>query len=292
MICQNVFKVVVGPSGEPGMTDRQLKLRRHEIYQEIHAVMPSIRLLGQDQLTDRLVNDGQFFYLNFDLRESFQMSLFEQQRLPDGKRVAAVLSTLHGILDRLREEASNSVIRVGKLAMLSAEIGSRSDTHAREELAALSAPDLDLWHLMHRRAGKSVSIDFGDGDDKPPLPTLGLHVPEHQTRRISFRVTKISKMSAILSGIKDIGGSGSPGEPGSNCPPRLRLRRPSDFSLAHPDTWFLLYLAEYRNLPVEATVRLALRRVDLSPSHLELIEISNADALQTKLPTFARSLNG
>jgi len=42
---------------------------------------------------------------------------------------------------------------------------------------------------------------------------------------------------------------------------------------------FLIYVAEHRNLSVEATVRMALNRVDISPSNLELINILNTRVL-------------
>lgn len=79
-------------------------------------------------------------------------------------------------------------------------------------------------------------------------------------------------------------------EPSSPCPHTIKLLRSPEGDAEQRENWFLLYVAEYRNLVVEATVRMALKRMDFSASHLELIDILNFQELKAEMKDIARKL--
>jgi hypothetical protein len=289
----NAFKVPLGPAGEPGLTNEQLKERHREVLKLVHAAMPSSRLLTGTLLKERIISENGLFYQAFDLVESRQMPLFDSADSRTGRRIATSISALYAELARLRDEASNAVIRIGELTLFAAELQSQPTDESRAMLDELSPEDLKLWRLTHSRKGKHLSIEFDDGNVILPLPRLQEHIAETSVRKIRFRVKQIQQKSAILSEIKDALVSDAASTVAADKYPKaLKLLRPSDSLLDSHDGWFLLYLAEYKGLPVEATVRMALKAVNLKPSHMELVDISNARKLEVDLKRTAVLLRG
>lgn len=291
----NAFKVPLGPAGEPGLTNEQLEERHREVLKLVHAAMPSSRLLTGTLLKERIISENGLFYQAFDLVESQQMPLFDSADSRTGRRIATSISALYAELARLKDEASNAVIRIGELTLFAAELQSQPTDESRAMLDELSPEDLKLWRLTHSRKGKHLSIEFDDGNVILPLPRLQEHIAETSVRKIRFRVKQIQRKSAILSEIKDalvsVSDAASTGAV-DKYPKALKLMRPSDSLLDSHDAWFLLYLAEYKGLPVEATVRMALKAVNLKPSHMELVDISNARKLEVDLKRTAVLLRG
>lgn len=277
------FRIPLGPANDPGLSTSQLDRRTREAQQMIHAIMPSSRVLTEGLLQKRLTSENGLFWLAFDLEESPQMPLFNAGPHPTGKRITSTLANLYTELLRLREEAESSVIRVGELAMLAAELDSFPADESRAALGELSPDDLQLWKLIHRRNGNPLAIEFENGSVNLPLPILGAHIPEGQLRTIRFRVQHPSRRQAKLIGIREITDEVTVAEPFSSCPRTMKLLRSPESDGEQRDAWFLLYVAEYQNLVVEATVRMALKRIDFSASHLELVEILNRHELKVEM---------
>lgn len=279
----NVFRVPLGPATEPGLSTMQLEKRSREARHMIRAIMPTTRSLMHSVLTERIISSNGLFWLAFDLEDSPQLPLFNRSSHPTGKRIASALTNLYAELARLREEAESSAIRVGELSVLASELDSLPVDEARVALGDLSADELQLWRLIHRRNGEQLAIEFEDGRVNLPLPTLGAIIPEGRVRKIQFRVRCPSKRQAKLIGIKE----NSIHEAGEKtyrpCPQTITLLRSPETDGARCEAWFLLYVAEYRKLVVEATVRMALKRLDYSPSHLELLEVINQGNLKVEL---------
>jgi hypothetical protein len=200
----NAFRTPLGPAVEPGLSTSQLVKKTLEAQQMIHAIMPSTRLLTSGVLQKRLTSENGLFWLGFDLEETPQMPLFNVGPHPSGKRITSSLANLYNDLLHMRDEAESAVIRVGELAMLATKLDSLPVDESRAALGELSAEDLKLWQLIHRRKGKSVEIEFEDGSVNLQLPTLGEHISKGHVRTIRFRVKHISKRQAKLSGIKEI----------------------------------------------------------------------------------------
>lgn len=182
----NAFRIPLGPAVEPGLNTNQLDMRTREALKMIHAIMPSTRVLTSGVLQKRLISEGGLFWLAFDLEESPQMPLFNAGPHPTGKRITSTLANLHSELLRLREEAEATVVRVGELASLAAELDSLPIDESRSALGELSPDELLLWKLIHRRNGEPLAIEFEDGLVNLPLPTLGTHLPEGHVRTIHF----------------------------------------------------------------------------------------------------------
>lgn len=282
------FRIPLGPATEPGLSSGQLEKRTREAQHIIHAVMPSSRVLTHGVLQKRLTSENGLFWLAFDLEESPQMPLFNSGPHPTGRRITSTLGNLYAELLRLREEAESAIIRVGELVILASELDALPADESRAALGALSPDDLQLWKLIHRRNGEPLAIEFEDRSVNLTLPTLGAHVPEEHVRTIRFHVQHPSKRRAKLTGIKEIRNEPVSGSiAGTMHPPHsprtMKLLRSPEGNIGKRDAWFLLYVAEYRNWVVEARVRMALKRVDFSASHLELIEILNCQELEAEM---------
>lgn len=154
----------------------------------------------------------------------------------------------------------------------------------------MSPDDLLLWKFIHRHKSEPLAIDFGDGSVNLALPTLGAHIAERHVRTLRFRVQFPGKRQAKLTGIEEITDDVAGTEPSSPCPHTIKLLRSPEGDAEQRENWFLLYVAEYRNLVVEATVRMALKRMDFSASHLELIDILNFQELKAEMKDIARKL--
>lgn len=282
----NAFKIPLGPATEPGLSTTQLKKRTEEALKMIHTIMPSTRLLTSSVLQKRLVSENGLFWLAFDLEESPQMPLFNGGLHPTGKRITSTLADLYSELLRLREEAESAVIRVGEMAMLATKLASLPVDESLTALGELSTDDLQLWRFIHRRNSEPLAIEFEDGSVNLPLPTLSEHFPEGGVRTIRFRVQRIGKRQAKLTSIKEISGT----RLSISCPKTTKLLRSPEGANDRREAWFLLYIAEYKNLIVEATVRMALKRIDFSASHLELIDILNHEELEMEIADIAGSL--
>lgn len=283
----HAFRIPLGPATDPGLSTSQLEKRTWEAEQMIHAIMPSTRFLTNGVLQKRLITENGLFWLAFDLEESPQMPLFNMGPHPTGKRITSTLAGLYTELLRFREEAESAIIRVGELSMFAAELNSIPTEESRAFLGELSPDDLQLWKLIHRRNGGQLAIEFEDRSVNLPLPTLGKQISEGHVRTIRFYVQYAEKRHAKLSGIMEIANDVSGVACSSPCPRIMRLLRSPECADAQREAWFLLYVAEYRNMPVEATVRMALKHMDFSPSHLELIEILNLQELKGEMAGIA-----
>lgn len=286
----NVFRIPLGPAVEPGLSTSQLKKRTQEAQQMIHTIMPSTRFLTSSILQQRLISENGLFWLAFDLEESPQMPLFNVGPHPTGKRITSTLADLYTELLRLREEAETAVIRVGELAILATQLNSLPVDESRAAMGKLSTDDLQLWRLIHRRNGEPLAIEFEDGSVNLPLPTLGAHISEGHVRTIRFRVQRTGKRQAKLTGIKEITNDLAGARRPASCPRTTKLLRSPETADARREAWFFLYVAEYKDLVVEASVRMALKRMDFSASHLELIDILNLPELKAEMATITERL--
>lgn len=277
------FRIPLGPATAPGLSTGQLEKRTREAQHMIHAVMPSSCILIHGVLQKRLTSENGLFWLAFDLQESPQMPLFNSGPHPSGRRITWTLGNLYAELLRLREEAESAIVRVGELAMLAAELDSLPANESRAALGELSPDDLQLWKLIHRRNGESLAIEFEDGSFNLPLPTLGANLSEGRVRTVRFHVQRPGKRQAKVTGIKEVLEASAGTMHSLPCPRTMKLLRSPEGNAEKQDAWFLLYVAEYRDLVVEAQVRMALKRVDFSASHLELVEILNSQEIEAAI---------
>ncbi len=216
------------------------------------------------------------------------MPLFNGGPHPTGRRIRSTVANLYAELLRVREEAQSAVIRVGELAILASELVSLPPEESHAALGDLSPDDLQLWRLIHRRNGEPLVIEFEDGLVNLSLPTLAAHIPEEDVRTIKFRVHNSNKRQAKLIAIKEVADDMAVARHSIACPRKMKLLRSPASDAQQQDVWFLLYVAEYRNLVVEAMVRMALKQVDRSASHLELIKIVNHQELTAEMAQLMR----
>ena len=267
------FSLPLGPA-QPGLTDNQMKNRKAEAHRIVRAAMPSSAHLMNSVLQERIESDGRMLWLAFDLIETPQMELMLTGK-PDSLKhgLKSALGCLYAELERLREEAELTVIRVGELAEFSARLGTLSTQELANAIDSLSERDLNLWRLINSRKGKRISIVFPSaGSIGISMPLFPMFIPEKQPREIQFNVVTPTREKAEIRLMRSVDET----ERGIavRLPRKIHLFRQSAHAKSRSDGWFLLYAAEYRGLPVKAKVRAALRMSDLSPSHLELLEIS------------------
>ncbi len=274
------FSLPLGPE-QPGLSDTQMQRRKEEVYRIIRATMPSsATLLRNGVLQERLAGGDGFFWLAFDLVESPQITFpFGDATKPHYKE-KSMLGGLYAELSRLKDEAELNVIRVGTLAGVASRLVAMSDQERVGALDALSEQDRELWRLFFMRKRRSISISFPAGVVGVNMPLFPLHIAEERSRKIRFKVKAVNRRRAELIGVEELARESDSPSKGVPFPKRIELLRPLGYDSNQGNGWFLLYSAEFRDVVVEAEVRMALLLSELSPSHLELIQIGNKDQLK------------
>ncbi|TYC55209.1 hypothetical protein ETQ85_14400 [Zoogloea oleivorans] len=273
------FSLPLGPE-KPGLSDTQMQRRKEGVYRVIRATMPSAAtLLRSGVLQERLAGGEGFFWLSFDLVETPQITLpFGEATQPRYKE-KSILGNLCAELARLKDEAEFNVIRVGTLAGVALRLVTMSDQERVGALDALSEQDRELWRLFFIRRRRSISITFPSGVIDISTPLFPLHVAEERFRKIRFKVKAVNRRRAELIIVEELTKATDNPSKLVPFPKRIELLRPLGADCDQGDGWFLLYAAEFRDVVVEAEVRMALLLSELSPSHLELIQIGNKDEL-------------
>ena len=269
------FAVPLGPA-HPGLIHEEK--RKQEARQIVRAMVPSTASLIGVGLEERIMSDGHLIWLAFDLVESPQLSLaFNRQR---GKRTIqpAPVQRLIAELARLQEDTETTTIRLGELEQLAQVISHVSTSEAQSLLSTLSEEDRRLWQLAHSKRGARVSVAFENRKIDFTLPLFPVYVSDTKHQRIRFHVTSLSRKVATVAGVRvlDDNTENAESDPTSVTALTRLLRSPG---ILDGDGWFGLYAAEYCNRHCEATVRVARRAEDLSPSHFELVQIDNLSEL-------------
>lgn len=265
------FAVALGPA-HPGLIHEEK--RKQEARQIVRALMPSTASLIGVGLEERIMSDGRLIWLGFDLVESPQLSLaWDRQR---GKRTIqpAPVQRMIAELARLQEDTETTTIRLGELEQLAQAISHVSTSEAQSLLSTLSDDDRRLWQLAHSKRGSRISLTFDNREIGFTLPMFPVHVSDTKHRRIRFQVTSLNRKAATITNVhrldNDAEDAGSAPESVTALTRLLRTPGVSDV-----DGWFGLYAAEYCYRNCDATVRVARRAEDFSPSHFELVQIEN-----------------
>ena len=285
----HVFSLPLGPA-QPGLNDRQITMRRNKALSIVRATMPSTQYLSNCILKERIVSDQGLLWLAFDLVETTQMQLLARGPQRGRKGLASALNGLYGELARLREDVEATVIRVGELAEFSSRLHILGGGELTSAIEDLSERDWELWRLIHARKGRRVSIDFPTGSVGITMPLFPTHISEKFPRKIRFRVRSPSRVKAEIDFL------GKTDEftdtCGVECPKTIDLLRPMGKVRSERDAWFLLYVAQFRNVVLEATVRMALNLSDFSASHLELVELVKTPELIDEAAALGQFLTG
>jgi hypothetical protein len=212
--------------------------------------------------------------------ESQQLSLDFGAHTKRKKQTPSAAHRMHSEVERLREEAEGSIIRVGDLERLATSFSHADADQVRQVLESLSDHDQALWELVHSKRGKRIAISFEDREVGITMPMFPAYIAEDHLRHIRFQVTSVNKKSAKVTAVHAIGEEKTGIAKGKKKSKSVtQLKRVGKKSSDDPDNWFCLYAAEYSNHQVEATVRVALNILNLSPSHLELVSIENISQL-------------
>lgn len=270
------FAVPLGPA-HPGLIHEEK--RKQDARQIVRAMIPSTASLIGAGLEERITSDGRLIWLAFDLVESPQLSLaFNRQR---GKRTIqpAPVQRLIAELAKLQEDTETTTIRLGELEQLAQVISHVSSSEAQSLLSTLSEEERRLWQLAHSKRGARVSVAFENQKIEFTLPLFPVHVSDTKHWRIRFQVTSPSRKAATITGVRILDDeTENAGSDIDSVAALTRLLRSP--GVLNGDGWFGLYAAEYCNRHCEATVRVARRAEDLSPSHFELVQIDNLLALR------------
>lgn len=274
------FSLPLGPE-QPGLSDTQMQRRKEGVYRIIRATMPSaVTLIRDGVLQERLAGGDGFLWLVFDLVESSQISLPFGESNQRRYKTKSILGDLYAELARLKDETEFNVIRVGELAGFASMLLTMSDQERVGALDVLSDQDRDLWRLFFMRKRRSISISFPTGIVDVNMPLFPLHVAEERSRKIRFKVKAVNRRRAELIAVEELTRESDNPSKGVPFPKRIELLRPLGYDSGQCKGWFLLYSAEFRDVVVEAEVRMVLLLSELSSSHLELIQIGNKDQLK------------
>lgn len=279
----NAFSIAIG-SANQGLTERTLEARKNEARRTALAFMPSLRLL-LPSVEERLVADGGNLWLSFDLVSSQQMNLALEGASAAGSLVETI-RLLRGELVRLREEAGEFVVRVGRLTALANSLPQLDSEHRRAALETLSDDDRATWELMHRRPGRLVSIPFTNDTLSSQLPLFNRYVPESGTRSISAKISAIHANGYELNAVREI----AAGAEGSRAmlPASITMDRPRQVDESVRQARFLLHVAEEAGIRVSLRTRVILQQFDLAPAYLEFRGIEANTQLEKALALLTR----
>jgi hypothetical protein len=268
-------------AGQPGLNDRLLQERKNEAYKVIWACMPSARYLTNSYLEERIVSDGESIRLAFDLVASPQLNLFSPSI--DHRHKKLFVSKLHDLyaeMQKLRDEAENTTIRIGELTDIATRLPVLGEEDLRETIEKISDQDINLWQFIFSSRRKMYSIRFSDKTLDPILPLFPDHFLHPTPIQIRCTLKRADKTVALVEDIKIISGRLSINEPGASLPRRMKLLRPGIMTNESSASWFLLYVGQFKNIELKATVRVARKLKTFKASHLELVSIDNGKVLK------------
>lgn len=277
MEVMHAFRIALAPARD-GLTDSQLSDRRRKARSLATANMPSLYTSPAFCVKERLLSDDGHFWLAFDLEVSPQLTL--ELRQP-GKRLSSAATDfirLSTELSGLKTEALGFSIRVGEMAQMSAVLSRLGDS-ADELVGQVLNEEGVTWKVAHEHAGKEVSIDFDGHMVTTQLPLIPFHMLETGTRQITCYVESIDQGGMRLTRVNELEGHGAIPPRAVAMPHRIQLHQPYHGTQTAVRDYFLLYIAHRNRLRVSMQVRLALRQHDMTPSHLQLLEIEDRSRL-------------
>lgn len=260
----HAFSLALGLA-DAGISDRELEARKNEARQMALAFMPSLRALITSSIEERLIAEGGSLWLAFDLVPTKQMCLPIDGMLPHGKLGMDITRRLRDDFSRLREEAGEFVVRTGRLTAFASRLQQLDADERAVAIESMPEEDRLTWDIMHHRAGRRLSVRFGDETLSAQLPLLNLFVPESTVRSISAKVSAICPKSFQLTSILD-------STAGVSCvalPSMMKMDRPRQVVEPVRRSRFLLHVAEEAGVRVSIRVRAVLYQSDLSPAYLE-----------------------
>ena len=271
----HAFSVALGLA-DAGVTERELEARKNEARRMAFAFMPSLHSLFSSFIEERLFADSGNLWLAFDLVPSRQMHLPLCGAGVSGNVDLDIGRRLRDEFSRLREEAGEFVVRTGRLTAF-ANVLPQLDVEERSAaIEAMPEEDRTTWDIMHRRAGRRLSIHFGEEALATQLPLLNLYITEPTTRSISAKVSTICAKSYQLMSIRDIATDINH----VALPSSMKMDRPRQVVESVRRTRFLLHVAEEAGIRVTLQVRAVLWQSDLSPAYLEFRGMDGNESLR------------
>lgn len=278
MECIHAFSIALGIA-DAGLTERELESRKNGARRMALAFMPSLHTLFSSNVEERLVADSGNLWLAFDLVPTKQMPLALDGSRSSGGLESGLTRRLRDEFMRLRDEAGEFIIRTGRLTTLANRL---PQLDAAERLVAIeSMPEEDrtTWEIMHRRAGRRLSLRFGSETLSAQLPLLNLYATEPAIQSISARVSTICAKSYQLISIRNAATDGAH----VALPSSMKMDRPRQVDQSVRRSRFLLHVAEEAGIRVNLQVRVILWQSDLTPAYLEFRGVDESSSLRQAL---------
>lgn len=272
------FRIALGRA-ESGVSEEALNSRKIQARQTAFAYMPSLQGRFAPRIKERLVAENGNLWLAFDLVPPMQMHL-----ALDGNPKANVLDIeatckLREEYARLLNEASEFVVRSGRLITLASALPQLDAASRIEAIESLAHEDSITWESIHRLSGRELSIKFGDEMLSAHLPQLNPYLTEPANRIIVTKVSKIREKSYKLTSIRDI----STDVNQVKLPASMSMERPRRLPQPMRQTRFLLHVAEEFGVRLALEVRVILNQSDLTPAYLEFRGVNDRTSLQKHL---------
>lgn len=278
MECIHAFSIALGIA-DAGLTERELGSRKNEARRMALAFMPSLHTLFSSNVEERLVADSGNLWLAFDLVPTKQMPLALGGTRFSGSLGADITHRLRDEFSQLREEAGEFVIRTGRLTAFASKLPQLASEERLMAIESMPEEDRTTWEIMHRRAGRRLSVRFGNETLSAQLPLLNLYATEPGIRSISARVSAISAKSYQLISIRNAATE----DTYVALPSPMKMDRPRQVDQSIRRSRFLLHVAEEAGIRVGLQVRVILWQSDLSPAYLEFRGIDESPSLRQAL---------
>lgn len=243
------------------------------------AFMPSLHTLFSSNVEERLVADSGNLWLAFDLVPTKQMPLALGGTRFSGRLGADITHRLRDEFSQLREEAGEFVIRTGRLTAFASKLPQLDSEDRLMAIESLPEEDRTTWEIMHRRAGRRLSVRFGNETLSAQLPLLNLYATEPGIRSISARVSAIGAKSYQLISIRNAATE----DTYVALPSSMKMDRPRQVDQSVRRSRFLLHVAEEAGIRVALQIRVILWQSDLSPAYLEFRSIDESLSLRQAL---------
>lgn len=273
----HAFSIPLGIHGQK-FSQEELEARKAAARNEIAILIPATKHLTYSNLKEYMgVENGKIF-LSYELIESSQMHLDFDHEEGKKNKIPSTLVRLGQDLSRLKKSAEMTQIRVGELLERISGFTTASNAGPTNVFDDLDGDDLDLWKYLHKNHDKTKYIRFASHDVSIQIPLLPYYQAEPGTRLVRANVKSLTHMKASLANIKQISHI-DPSGSATTLPSKLDLLRTEEDS----STWSLLYTCMEFNIPLEATLKVALHAHSMQPAYVELRSIENHEVLRLAL---------
>lgn len=271
----HAFDVALAKSRQ-GLTDEQLLTRRRDAKRLLAACMPSLYSCHDLVVVEGLKAEDETLWMKVDIAISPQLTLNLDGKLRTPSAESTAFMRLAKELAELKRQAIGFSIRLGEIAKHAAIL--EHNLRDREDVIdTINSRWPREWEASTRLAGTEALVRFDDESICTQIPLIQSNLIDPIERTIRCSVRAITTERVEIGRIFEAGpGSDEYSRPG---PCSLKIIRPPRAWEPQLKTYFMLYLAHFRQSCVVLTGHYILRSADLMPIYFQVNKVIDSESL-------------